>query len=238
MLDWYLASWQEDVPRKLFGFLAELFFTLGALVLLFLAYQLWFTTELAKIQQVQISQEFQALLIEREPVSEDQVAGEELPTPAVEMIETPELTGLGLLYIPKLKSEVWGLPVVSGTDDRALSQGVGHYTKTELPGEVGNFAIAGHRATNGEPFAYFERLSAGDMVYLQTTAGWFSYQLVQDQKIQETEVWVLEDDPIGLGQQNLITLTTCDPRWNSTRRWAWWGVQVDFSRESPAEVGS
>lgn len=224
------------MPRKLFGFLAELFFTLGALVLLFVAYQLWFTTELAKNEQVQISQEFQALLLEHEPVSEDQVASDPSQKPVVEMIETAELKGLGLLYIPKLKTEVWGLPVVSGTDDRALSKGVGHYTRTELPGEVGNFAIAGHRATNGEPFAYFEKLSAGDMVYLQTTAGWFSYRLVQDQKIQETEVWVLEDDPIGLGEQNLITLTTCDPRWNSTRRWAWWGVQADFTAEAPSEV--
>lgn len=224
------------MPRKLLGFLAELSFTLSVLVLLFLVYQLWFTTELAKNQQEQISQEFQTLLQEKAPLSENGALSEASSRAAVEIIETPELKGLGLLYIPKLKSEVWGLPVVSGTDDRALSQGVGHYTKTELPGESGNFAIAGHRATNGEPFAYFERLSQGDMVYLQTTAGWFSYQLVQDQKIQETEVWVLGDDPIGLGEQNLITLTTCDPRWNSTRRWAWWGVQVDFSTEAPREV--
>lgn len=224
------------MPRKLLGFLAELSFTLSVLVLLFLVYQLWFTTELAKNQQEQISQEFQTLLQEKAPLSENDALSEASSRAAVEIIETPELKGLGLLYIPKLKSEVWGLPVVSGTDDRALSQGVGHYTKTELPGESGNFAIAGHRATNGEPFAYFERLSQGDMVYLQTTAGWFSYQLVQDQKIQETEVWVLGDDPIGLGEQNLITLTTCDPRWNSTRRWAWWGVQVDFSTEAPREV--
>lgn len=235
MLDWFSVSWQEDVSRRVFGFFAELFFTLSALILLFLVYQLWFTTELAKNQQVQISQEFQAVL-ERGQTTPDLVASAESELPVVEVIETQELKGLGLLFIPKLKSEVWGLPVVSGTDDRALSQGVGHYTKTELPGEAGNFAIAGHRATNGEPFAYFEKLAQGDMIYLQTTAGWFSYQLVKDQKIQETEVWVLEDDPIGLGEQKLITLTTCDPRWNSTRRWAWWGVQVDFSTEAPLEV--
>ena len=225
------------MPRKVFGLLGELFFTFSALVLLFLIYQLWFTTELAKSQHDVVARDFQELLIES--ATDFQAAEGQSPTgePVVSVIETSEVQGLGLIYIPALRGEVWGLPVVSGTGDRALAQGVGHYEKTELPGEIGNFAIAGHRATNGEPFAYFERLRAGDMVYLHTTAGWFSYQLVQDQKIQETEVWVLEDDPIGLGSQKLITLTTCDPRWNSTRRWAWWGVQVDFSTEAPSEVG-
>lgn len=229
------AFWQEDVPRKVFGFLAELFFTLGALVLLFLLYQLWFTTELAKNQQALVSQEFQSLLNQSPLEGSDQSGfeGEAL----VEVLKTQEIEGLGLLFIPALKNQVWGLPVLSGTDDKALAQGVGHYSKTELPGQVGNFAIAGHRATNGEPFAYFENLRAGDLVYLQTTAGWFSYELVRDQKIQETEVWVLEDDPIGLGEERLITLTTCDPRWNSTRRWAWWGIQVDFSKDKPMAVG-
>lgn len=224
------------MPRKLFSFLAELFFTLSALVLLFLIYQIWFTTEVAKTQQDLVAEEFEAILTERGSATKASGGQEILGERPIEVIETADLQGLGLLYIPTLRDRVWGLPVISGTDQQALSRGVGHYTSTELPGETGNFGIAGHRATNGEPFAFFERLSVGDMVYLQTTAGWFSYQLAQDRKIQDTEVWVLEDDPIGLGEQNLITLTTCDPRWNSTRRWAWWGVQVDFSIEAPSEV--
>jgi len=230
VLEWCSPSWQEDVSRKFFALLAELLFTASAVVLLFLFYQLWFTTEVAKTQQTQTAEAFLQLLDEPEAV--------ETEWPVAKVIQTPELEGLGLLYIPALQDKVWGLPVVSGIDDRALAQGVGHYTSSELPGEVGNFAVAGHRATNGEPFAYFERLRQGDMVYLQTSVGWFSYQLVQNQKIEETEVWVLDDDPIGLGEQRLITLTTCDPRWNSTRRWAWWGVQTDFSQQPPSEVSN
>jgi sortase A len=226
--EWYLHSWQEDVSKRSFAVLAELFFTASAVVLLFLVYQLWFTTELAKIQHAETSETFLKLL--------DETAKLDVEAPIAQLIETSEIEGLGLLYIPALSEQVWGLPVVSGVDDRALALGAGHYSKTELPGEIGNFAIAGHRATNGEPFAYFEKLQEGDFVYLQTNVGWFSYQLVADQKIEETEVWVLEDDPIGLGEQRLITLTTCDPRWNSTRRWAWWGVQTSFSTQAPSEV--
>lgn len=215
------------MKSRVFGTLAELFFTASALVLLFLVYQLWFTTEVARSQYAATSEQFlQAIAQPPEVTSE----------PVAELVQAQDIVGVGLLYIPRLKTEVWGLPIVSGTSDKALSQGVGHYAKSELPGQIGNFAIAGHRATNGEPFAYFEKLKAGDMVYVQTNVGWFSYQLVQDQKIQETEVWVLDDDPIGLGEQKLITLTTCDPRWNSTRRWAFWGVQVDFGTNTPAEV--
>ena len=227
MQEWSLPSLQEDVKSKVFVTLAELFFTASALVLLFLVYQLWFTTEVSRSQYQATSEQFLQAIATPQQVSAEPVA---------EVVELGEISSLGLLYIPRLESEVWGLPIISGTSAKALSQGVGHYSKTELPGEIGNFAIAGHRATNGEPFAYFEKLQAGDMVYVQTNVGWFSYQLVQDQKIQETEVWVLEDDPIGLGEQKLITLTTCDPRWNSTRRWAYWGVQSDFSTEVPKEI--
>jgi sortase A len=214
------------VSKRALSVVAELFFTASALVLLFLLYQLWFTTEVARVSQQELSSQFVELMEANDLVDEQ----------SVQLIEAAEIKGVGLLYIPALKSEVWGLPIVSGISDRALTKGAGHYPDTKLPGETGNFAIAGHRATNGEPFAYFERLRAGDMVFVQTTAGWFSYQLVEDRKIQETEVWVLEDDPIGLGEQRLITLTTCDPRWNSTRRWAWWGLQVGYSTERPIEV--
>lgn len=216
------------MSRKLYALLAELLFTASAVVALFLVYQLWFTTELAKSVQSETSEQFQGLLQSPATIQSDQ--------PVASLIETAEIQGVGLLYIPALRDQVWGLPVVSGVDARALAKGVGHYSTTALPGEIGNFAIAGHRATDGEPFAYFEKLRAGDLVYLQTNVGWFSYELVQDQKIQETEVWVLGNDPIGLGQQRLLTLTTCDPRWNSTRRWAWWGVQKSFSQDAPSEV--
>lgn len=215
------------MSKKLFGLFAEIFFTAGAVVALFILYQLWFTTAVAKVEQVQI-----ASAIARElPTARESQQAE-----VAQVIEIGEISGIGLLYIPALRDQVWGLPIISGTSERALAQGVGHYSKTEMPGEIGNFAIAGHRATYGEPFAYFERLREGDQVFIETSVGWFSYELVRDQKIQETEVWVLDDDPIGLGEQRLLTLTTCDPRWNSTRRWAWWGVQVDFSQQAPEAV--
>ena len=60
------------------------------------------------------------------------------------------------------------MPVVEGVSLDDLAKGVGHYPKTVLPGEVGNFAVAGHRATHGEPFAYLDEVRKGDAVVVET----------------------------------------------------------------------
>ena len=151
-------------------------------------------------------------------------------------------TVLGLLYIPRLKSDVWGEPIVYGTGYSELAQGIGYYPNNALPNQEGNFAIAGHRVTYGQPFYYFEKLAAGDEVFVLMEEGWYSYELLADKKIQESEVWVLDNIQPQLGlseEERLITLTTCDPRWNSTQRWAWWGVQTGFypPDQTPAAIG-
>ena len=65
-----------------------------------------------------------------------------------------------LLYIPRLKAAVWGLPVLEGVTQKDLAAGVGHYPLSDLPGQYGNFAVAGHRVTHGQPFYDFPKLQA------------------------------------------------------------------------------
>jgi sortase A len=60
-------------------------------------------------------------------------------------------TSIVLLRIPKFGKD-WQKPVVEGVDKDDLARGIGHYPRTQLPGEPGNFAIAGHRVTHGSPF--------------------------------------------------------------------------------------
>ena len=222
--------------RKITGVIGELLITFGALALLYVAYTLWFTNAVAEASTDALRERFELLIdMQENPEEYDMWPEPVVPVePEVEPTEPakPDFTKIdpfGLLYIPRLQDDVWAEPLVSGITYRALASGVGHYPTTELPGEVGNFAIAGHCATNGEPFAYFERLQAGDRVYVQTLDGWFEYELRLDKKVQEDEVWVLGDVPEGTGFESgsrLITLTTCDPRWNSYQRWAWWGELV------------
>ena len=222
--------------------------TIGALILLYVGYSLWFTNEVAEFATRSASDAFLEQVQARiEGTPEDSATAQ--PTAEVEPAAEPTaepapfvpVDPFALLYIPRLQSDVWAEPLVEGIYYRALASGVGHYPTTELPGEVGNFAIAGHRATNGEPFARFERLQAGDKVYVQSLEGWFEYELVKDKIVQEDEVWVLADTPKDQGfapGSRLITLTTCDPRWNSYQRWVWWGELIATYPldEAPIEV--
>jgi sortase A len=200
---------------------------------LFIAYQLWFTNQVSESQAVAISDELREGLkapsfATESPVIEVKVSGQPYT-----------VSSIGLVYIPRLKNDVWATPILVGVGHRELSLGVGYYPGAAMPGETGNFAIAGHRATNGEPFARFENLKAGDQVFIQTRAGWFEYRLLENKKIPDSATWVLDAQPKGieLGSTQLITLTTCDPRWNSTRRWAWWGVLVSQSQQPPLKIG-
>jgi sortase A len=223
------------VSRKVFHFFGELLVTASALIFLYLIYNAWFSNVTAQVQTAELAQEIEQIyeLHDAKPLSSSK------STPVA--LASQQIAPIGLLYIPRLQDKVWGLPVVEGVGTKELALGVGHYSSTELPGEIGNFAIAGHRATHGEPFAYFERLKTGDLVFVRTETGWFEYQLFDQKKIQESETWVLADSPDGLeiaGGSALITLTTCDPRWNSYQRWAWWGVLTNTypSDQSPLEL--
>lgn len=202
--------------------------------MLYVVYQLAFTPWQSEIATQNLSREFKTKVFN----SQTEGPGDSKSPQA----QLRPATVMGLLYIPKLKADVWGEPIVFGTGYSELAQGIGYYPTNALPSEQGNFAIAGHRVTYSQPFYYFEKLSAGDEVFVLMEEGWYSYELLADQKIQESEVWVLENIQQQLGlsvEDRLITLTTCDPRWNSTQRWAWWGVQTGFYPvdQAPEAIG-
>lgn len=144
----------------------------------------------------------------------------------------PELhKGFALVYIPRLKDKVWELPITRGVDPDDLISGLGHYPDNALPGEKGNFAMAGHRATYGEPLANIDQLRQDDEVIIQTAGNWYVYKLVLDEIVEPDAMWVLDPNPGGIvnktGVEEMITITTCHPRWGSTQRWIWWGVLTE-----------
>lgn len=147
------------------------------------------------------------------------------PTKLTPSLVEPEASkSFALVTIPALKLK--DFPLVQGIEESDLAKGIGHYPGTAMPGGLGNFAIAGHRATNGEPFAEFEKLVAGDKIYVQTADATYVYSLEYDTKVKPSGTWVIDKNPKNMPVDNtrkLITLTTCDPKWNSTHRWVWWG---------------
>ena len=204
------------------GVLGELLITCGVLLLLFVAYQLWWTNvtaaRAADSAASQLREQWSA------PAPGDGQAPEE-------EYREPDLgRAFALMYIPRLSDKVWGTPVVEGVQPADLASGIGHYPGTAMPGEVGNFAVAAHRATNGEPFRDIDRLEVGDRVYVETRDEWFVYELTHDDLVAPGDVWVIAPvpgEPGATPTERLITLTTCHPRWGHAQRWVWWGTLVD-----------
>jgi sortase A len=101
-----------------------------------------------------------------------------------------------------------------------------------MPGDVGNFAVAGHRATHGEPFRNLDLLKPGDAVVIETDDRWFTYRVTDSEIVTPTDVEVILPVPNKPGAQPtqaLITLTTCHPRWASTERMIVYG-QLESER--------
>jgi sortase A len=129
-----------------------------------------------------------------------------------------------IMTIPRL-GKSWSSPVIQpkGKDIALdeLAEGVVHYKQTALPGQIGNFAVAGHRATHGQPFADLNKLRIGDKVIVETQAAIYTYIVDNDPNrtiVLPTDVWVIDPvpgHPAATPTRALITLTTCNPRWNS-----------------------
>jgi sortase A len=219
----------RDTVRTVVRGTGEVFITLGVLLLLLCAYQLWWTN-IESAAAIDASRDDIVKSWRETPAPQPSGSA----TPVAQQV--PEYgTGFALLYIPRLRGKVWGLPIHQGTSKAILAQGAGHYRTTAMPGQVGNFAIAAHRSTHDEPFANFPDLRAGDKVYVQTRTAWYVYTLSKDDpNLSPTDVWVVGPVPGKPGAtptQRLLTMTTCTPRYGSTGRWAWWGV---LSATSPS----
>ncbi|MGW4490833.1 class E sortase [Streptomyces sp. NPDC004376] len=139
-----------------------------------------------------------------------------------------------VLRIPRLGLTT---PVAEGVDKtRVLDRGfVGHYPGTASPGEKGDFALAAHRNTHGEPFRHLNRMRPGDVVTVSTAYGDFRYRI--DQLLPRTS----PDDTLpitpvpttslphrtgAMGYDRpgrYITLTTCTPDFSSRYRMVVWG---------------
>ena len=119
---------------------------------------------------------------------------------------------------------------MQGTGLPQLALGPGHVPGTALPGQVGNFAVAGHRVTAGNPFWGLPSLRAGDVVFVETITGSYEYQVTgPPRRASPGDTAMLAPDPGHLGQQprqRLITLITFDPPWTGTNRVIVTGVLV------------
>lgn len=134
-----------------------------------------------------------------------------------------------LIRIPRFGRD-YVVPVQRGVGDDVLAEGFGHFARSAGPGQVGNFALAGHRVTHGEPLRNMPELRPGDEVVVETQKRTYTYRLDTDPNalvVPLTAVWVispLPTNPQGGVQpaqrpgQRLITLTTCSELFHTDNR--------------------
>ncbi|MFJ2749507.1 class E sortase [Streptomyces sp. NPDC087297] len=129
------------------------------------------------------------------------------------------------MYVPRFGRD-WVKPVLEGTDPELLKKGLGHYAATAGLGAVGNFSVAGHRRTYGDPFKDFPDLRPGDEVILKDASTWYTYT-VRGGPLRTLPTDVAVVDPVPekspfTAPGRYLTLTTCDPEWGHSHRLVVW----------------
>ncbi|MGI8681140.1 MAG: class E sortase, partial [Mycobacteriales bacterium] len=117
--------------------------------------------------------------------------------------------------------------IVEGVARGDLRRGPGHYPGSAMPGQVGNFAVAGHRTTYGAPFGRLDELRPGDAIVLETRASWLTYRVTGTRVVAPNEVAVTAPVPDAPGRQPTqasLTLTTCNPRYSARQRLVVFGL--------------
>ena len=118
---------------------------------------------------------------------------------------------IGIMIIPKIDTKV---AISEGADLNTLKYAVGHFAGTAMPGEKGNFCVAGHRSyTYNEAFNRLDEIKKGDELIVKTAKGQFKYKVYKIDVVEPTNLSVL--DPTD---DATITLVTCTPIRVATHR--------------------
>lgn len=213
--------------RTAIGATGRVLVTVGILILLFVAYQLWGTGILEARSQDALADQFdrrveQQTTTTTTPNTSPTVAVP--PTVATPTVPAAELPANGdavaNLEIPRIGVQKY---VVEGIDVNDLRDGPGHYPQTPYPGQAGNVAIAGHRTTYGAPFADIDQLDVGDEIKLTGLDGTVSTYRVNAKPFvvspDDGDVLQPQPDPSAPGADlATLTLTTCHPKFSAEQR--------------------
>lgn len=210
-----------DTVRTVVRGVGQTLITFGLVVLLFVVYELYITDLFNAQKQSEMKTELQ---------KEWEANGPTVPGgPEEKFAEVALGEGFAIIWIPKFGSD-WAKVVLEGTDEDELVDGPGHYVDTAMPGEVGNFSLAGHRVGKGSPFLNLDKLAPNDAIVIETAENWYVYRVLADgqiggvpsqQIVTPTDVDVISpvpNDPAGTASMPLITLTTCHPKFSAEQR--------------------
>lgn len=173
--------------------LGELLITLGALLMLFLLWQLWWTDVEANAESRGILESTRAVFAAEATVTGSRAAPGEADAPPPPLGAGPSGVAVAIIHIP---SNGETRPVMDGVELGILNQGVvGAYPQSEDPGQISNFAVAGHRATYGRPMWNVTELSQSDPIVVETKDDYFIYRFDRTQIVTHYQTEVIADVP-------------------------------------------
>ncbi|UKY51419.1 class E sortase [Streptomyces inhibens] len=208
--------------------LSEICVTVGALIVLFVIYVLFWTGvradsamdgEIGKLRHQWSTGQLTA------PDAKPAPGDGDGPRPSAPPRRYEPGASFAVMYIPRFGAD-WAKPVLEGTATDVLKRGLGHYDRTARLGDLGNFSVAGHRRTYGDPFKDFPQLRPGDAVVLTDGTTWFTYRI--DNRPYTTlpgDIGVIDPVPRKSGFNGpgrYLTLTTCEPEWGHSHRLIAW----------------
>jgi sortase A len=217
---------RRSVGLHLLRFIGWTLVGTGLLILLYLVYSLFFTGVATQAAQSDLQREWTARVGDVPVASAEPPAEVIEPAPPPEPAPEPALDlggAVAVLEFARPGSDVRPVQaeplfVVEGVTLSDLQRGPGRYPGTAMPGQPGNFAVAGHRTTYGAPFFHLDQLQPGDEVHVtdRAAARWV-YRVVEERVVGPDDVSVIGPDPLGTGAPTL-TLTTCHPRFSARQR--------------------
>ena len=247
-----ISTSKEHAPMGVArSLVAEVFLTIGALLLSFAFYQAFWTNLEAGNRQA----------------AAGNILAQQWENPRKNL--RPELgEAFANIYIPAFGTD-FVYAVVQGVEDEDLDIGPGHYEDTQMPGELGNVALAGHRVGTGAPFNDLGRLNTCDSIIIETEDKYNVYKVApmeqstgadcftSDQNLgmksgqyshvvgrhitTPLDVGVIEPVP-GKGQGSeqgklkMLTLTTCHPQFSDRERMIVHAFEVEQIDKATGQV--
>ncbi|MFC8847054.1 MULTISPECIES: class E sortase [unclassified Micromonospora] len=205
----------------------ELLITFGLVVLLFAGYEVWGKSAIVDAHQNDLSNQ---LAQAWGPTGDPTVA----PSASAAAKPKPPAHGKPLagLYIPKLDKN-W--VVVEGVTQQDIRYAPGHYPDSAMPGQVGNFSVAGHR--NRATFWRLDELNPGDALVVEGKTEWYVYQVYKSRIVKPNQVEVVAPVPMqpsAKPTKKVLTLTTCNPKFDNYQRLI---VHAELTRTQPKSAG-
>jgi sortase A len=204
---------------KIMALFGKFLISVGAGVLLFVAWTLWGTGIFTERAQAMLTRQFNELPAFKTPPKDGPQGPPRSFKPGPgDPVFRLRIPAIGLNTI-----------VVEGVEQEQLALGPGHYPScgrgferplcTEIdevwPGEPGRVIISGHRTTHGAPFWDLDKLRRGDEILTETKWGDFTY-LVVDREVVDPGARDIANPAAGRGSE--IVFTTCNPKFSASQR--------------------